>query len=236
VFAAALLSGQQPRSSEPGRELATALEQQAPAVTAPLSPPQTPGPKALGKIRIGIALTRTQMGQGNTAQSDYGIPVRNAITLMMSGPLLEIAPLDAGLPIQVEAEARQKDCDYIVLSAVTVKHGGGALGKFLKAGDMASNFTSIGVVTHTIPSTDGVMAVEEATYAVEHTASQLSGFNGQIKSKDEVTFNYQLFLTGKSQSKLEKSLKGKSKFDGEDVLSALIQQAASGILSEVTKK
>lgn len=66
--------------------------------------------------------------------------------------------------------------------------------------------------------------------------SQLSGFNGQIKSRDEVTFDYQLLPTGGAQPKLQDSLKGKSKSDGEDVLTPLIQQAATSILTEVTKK
>ena len=92
---------------------------------------------------------------------------------MMSGPLLEITALDATLPVQVQAEAQQKECDYIVLSTVTVKHsGGGGCNKFIKAGNTASNFTSIGTTTRAIPSTNGVIAVEEATYATEHATSE----------------------------------------------------------------
>lgn len=259
LFAAALLIGQQSGAPGHGRELAASLQQpsvlspgsvlqsmgskfegapemQATPAGAPVSRPQALGPKAPGRIRIGIALAQAQMGQGNNAQSDYRIPVRNAIVSMMSGPLLEIAALDASLPLQVQAEAQQKECDYILQSAVTVKRSGGGLGRFMKAGNTVSNFASIGMMTHTIPSTNGVIAVEEATYAIEHATSQLSGFNGQIKSRDEVTFTYQLFPIGQSQPKLENSLKGKSKSDGEDVLSPLIQQAANDVLTDVTKK
>ena len=259
VFAAALLIAKPSVAQGTGRKLAPglpqplilspgsmlsgvggkfegAMEMQAAASGASASPPQALGPKASGKSRICVALPRAQVGQGNSAQSNYGIPIRNAIISTMSGPLLEVAALDASLPIQVQAEAQQKECDYIVFSAVTVKHSGGGLGKFIKAGNTASNFTSIGMVTHTVPSTNGTIVVEEAAYAIEHTTSQLSGFNGRIKSKDEVTFTYQLFATGQSQPKLENSLKGKSKSDGEDVLSPLMQQAANGILADVTKK
>ena len=38
------------------------------------------------------------------------------------------------------------------------------------------------------------------------------------------------------KAKLENSLKGKAKSDGEDVLTPLIQQAANSILTDVTKK
>jgi len=53
--------------------------------------PQALGPKAPGKIRLGVAPAQAQMGQGNDAQADYGTPIRNSIVLMMSGPAVEIA-------------------------------------------------------------------------------------------------------------------------------------------------
>jgi hypothetical protein len=259
LSATALLIGQQSGAPGHGREFAAALQQtsvhspgsmlpsmgskfagaqetQGTPAGAPVSLPQTLGPKAPGKIRIGIAVAQAQMGQGNNAQSNYGVPARNAIIFTMSGPAVEIAALDASLPIQVQAEAQQKECDYILLSAVTVKRSGGGLGKFMKAGSIAANVTSIGIMTHTIPSTNGAIAVEETSYAIEHATSQLFGFNGQIKSKDEVTFTYQLLPTGQSKPKFENSLKGKTRSDGEDVLSPLIQQAANGILTDVTRK
>ncbi|HEY6181647.1 MAG TPA: hypothetical protein VIW67_05340, partial [Terriglobales bacterium] len=36
--------------------------------------PQALGPKAPGKIRVGIAPAQAQLGQGNNAQADYGTP------------------------------------------------------------------------------------------------------------------------------------------------------------------
>jgi hypothetical protein len=72
--------------------------------------------------------------------------------------------------------------------------------------------------------------------AQQQAVSQLSSFNGQIKSKDDVIVDYHLFPTGQEKAKLENSLKGKAKSDGEDVLTPLIQQAATTILTDVTKK
>ncbi len=51
-----------------------------------------------------------------------------------------------------------------------------------------------------------------------------------------MTIEYHLFPTGQDKAKLENSLKGKAKSDGEDVVTPLIQQAANTILTEVTKK
>jgi hypothetical protein len=215
---------------------------QGPPAGAQVPLPQALGPKAPGKIRIGIAPAEAQMGQGNNAQADYGTPVRNAIIFMMNGPAVEIAALDSRLPIQLQAEAQQKQCDYILMSTVTVKRNASSgLGKFMKAGSMAANFTPIGMMAHSMNSVGGMMATQTvmqtaAMSAQQQAMGQLSGFNGQIKSKDEVTVDYHLIPTGQSQAKLENSLKGKSKTDGEDVLSPLIQQAANSILTEVTKK
>jgi len=209
---------------------------------APVPLPQALGPKAPGKIRIGVAPAQAQMGQGSTSQEDYGTPVRNAIIFMMNGPAIEVAALDARIPIQLQAEAQQKDCDFILLSNVAVKRNASTgLGKFMKAGSMAANFTPMGMMAHTMSGMNGALAAQAVMQTAAMTTqqqamSQLSGFNGQIKSKDEVTVEYQLVPTGQSQPKLDNTLKGKSKSDGEDVLTPLIQQAATTVLTEVSKK
>jgi len=160
----------------------------------------------------------------------------------MSGPAIEIAPLDSHIPMQLQAEAQQKQCDYIMFSAVTVKHAQSAgFGKFMKMGSMASNMTPVGMMAHGMGSMAGMAAANAAAQAASMSAqqqaiSQLAGFNGQIKSKDDVTIGYQLYQTGQDAPRLQNSLNGKAKSDGEDVLTPLIQQAANSVLIEVTKK
>jgi hypothetical protein len=200
--------------------------------------PQALGPKAPGKIRIGIAPAQAQMGQGNNAQADYGAPIRNAIIYMMNGPAVEIAALDARIPIQLQAEAQQRQCDYILLSSVTVKHGGGGFSKFMKAGNMAASMNPMVMMTKSVSAMAASQAASQAAAMTsqQQAVNQLSSFNGQIKSKDDVTVDYQLYPTGQGQPKLQNSIKGKAKSDGEDVLTPLIQQAATTILTDVTKK
>jgi hypothetical protein len=204
--------------------------------------PQTLGPKAAGKIRIGVAPAQAQLGQGNNAQADYGTPIRNTIVLLMSGPAIEITALDSRLPIQVQAEAQQKQCDYILYASVTVKHGGGGgFGKFMKsAGPLASMVPMAGMAGGAGGAMAGQVAgmatATAAQVAQQQAANQLAGFNGQIKSKDDVSVGYQLFPTGQSTPKLQNTLAGKAKSDSEDVLTPLILQAANAVLTEVTKK
>jgi hypothetical protein len=204
---------------------------------APVPIPQAMGPKAPGKIRIGIAPSQAQVGQGNNA-GDYGTPIRNSIILTMNGPAVEIAALDSHLPMQLVAEAQQKQCDYILMSSVTVKHGSGGFGKFMKMGNMAANMTPVGMMAHSMGSVAAASAAAQAASmsAQQQAVNQLAGFNGQIKSKDDVTIGYQLFQTGQDAPRIQNSLNGKAKSDGEDVLTPLIQQAATAVLTEVTKK
>ena len=192
------------------------------AATAPAPAPQALGPKAPGKIRIGIAPAQAQLGQGNSGQADYGTPIRNAIVSTMSGPAVEIAPLDAHIPIQLQAEAQEKQCDYILLSSVTVKHSSSSFDKYMKMGSAAANFNPMIAMTRSM-GTMAAQASQVATQAAvmtaqQQVASQLASFNGQIKTKDDVTVDYQLYPTGQGQPKLQSSLKGKAKADGEDVL------------------
>lgn len=210
--------------------------------STPIAAPQALGPKAVGKIRIGVAPPDAQVGQGNNAGGDYSTPIRNSIVLFMNGPAIEIAALDSHIALQLQAEAQQKQCDYILYSSVAVKHSNsGGFGKFMK---MAAPVASMVPMAGMGGGMGGAMAAQAAGAAASAAAmsaqqdamSQLAGFNGQIKQKDDVTVAYQLFPAGQDKAVLENSLKAKAKSDGEDVLTPLIQQTATAVLTQVTKK
>jgi hypothetical protein len=193
------------------------------------------------RIRLCVAPAAAQFGQGNSVQPDYGTPVRNALVLLMSGPALDVAALDANLPVQMDAEARQKQCDYILISSVTVRRAASSgLNRLMKAGGMAASLTPMGLMAHSV---GGIIAAQAASTAMQTAAlsaqqqalTQLSGFNSQVKSKDEVTVQYQLLPTGQSQPRMQNLLKGKSRTDGEDVLSPLLRDAANGVVNELVK-
>ncbi|WP_109486306.1 hypothetical protein [Occallatibacter savannae] len=204
-----------------------------------IAAPQALGPKAPGKIRIGVAPPDAQVGQGNNTGGDYSTPIRNAEIALMSGPAIEVAGLDSHIAMQLQAEAQQKQCDYILISSVEVKHStGGGFGKFAKFGSMAASMTPMGAMAHGM---GGAIAAQGAAMAASQMAqkqamNQLAGFTGQIKSKDDVTVQYQLVPTGQSAPLVQNSLKGKAKSDGEDVLTPLLQQTASEVLGAAAKK
>ena len=214
--------------------------------SAPIAAPQALGPKAPGKIRIGVAPPDAQVGQGSSAQADYSTPIRNAMILLMNGPAVEIAALDSRVAMQLQAEAQQKQCDYILMSSVAVKHPqSGGFGKFMKMGGTMAQMTPMGAMAHGM---GGAMAASAASAAASAAAqasqqqamnqvmSQLSGFNGQIKQKDDVTVQYQLTQTGQGAPLVQNALQGKAKSDGEDVLTPLLQQTANTVLTQVSAK
>src|SRR5690348_2425827 len=101
-----------------------------------------------GRIRIGVAPPDAQVGQGNNAGADYSTPIRNAEVALMSGPAIEIAALDSHIAMQLQAEAQQKQCDFILFSSVAVKHNAGGFGKFAKFGGMAASMTPMAGMAH----------------------------------------------------------------------------------------
>lgn len=206
-----------------------------------LAPPQL-GPKAPGKIRIGVAPPDAQLGQGTNTGADYSTPIRNVEVALMSGPAIEIAALDSHVALQLQAEAQQKQCDYILYSSVNVKHSsGGAFGKFMKLGSTVSSLTPVGMMTKSVGTmvatqAAGAAASQMAAQQMQQQAiSQLAGFNGQIKSKDDVTVQYQLIAAGQTTPALQNSLQGKAKSDGEDVLTPLLEKTANSVLTQVSQ-
>jgi hypothetical protein len=208
---------------------------------APIALPQALGPKAAGMIRIGVAPPDAQVGQGSNAGADYSTPIRNAMILLMAGPAVEVAALDSHVPLQLQAEAQQKQCDYILFSSVVLKHNASGFGKFAKMGSMAASMTPMGMMAHGMGSAVAASAASAAAQAAQQQAmsqvmSQLQGFNGQIKSKDDVNVQYQLMSPAQSAPVLQNALQAKAKSDGEDVLTPLLQQTANTVVGQVGKK
>ena len=75
-----------------------------------------------------------------------------------------------------------------------------------------------------------------AQVAQQQAMNQLAGFNGQIKSKDDVSVQYQLVPIGQTAPLTQNTLQGKAKSDGEDVLTPLLTQAATDVLTKISQK
>jgi hypothetical protein len=82
----------------------------------------------------------------------------------------------------------------------------------------------------------GGIAGAVAAGAVSTAATGAAGLATHVKAKDEITFEYRLVPTSGQTAPLANSASAKAKRDGEDVLTPLIEQAASSIVAHLTKK
>jgi hypothetical protein len=127
--------------------------------------------------------------------------------------------------MQVEAEARQRECDYVVYTtAAHKKGGGGGFGGFLKKAAPVMDVVPVA------GGTDAAVAASVAT-SVVYTAAN---FSGSVKSKDELTLEYTLQQNGSAVA--ANKLKAKAKSDGEDLISNLVEQVATAVITRASAK
>ena len=188
------------------------------------------GAKKAGVIRIGLASVKTDsVGEGLSAAELAGA-IQNTLAEYLKSPNVELVALEAKLPSAIDAEAKSKECDYVIYASVSHKKGGGGGGMFGKMlGNVASS--TISRVGYGSGNVAGQVAGQVASTAV-YTASAMSA---NIKSKDEITLEIKVNSTG-GAAVLAKQFKQKAKGDGDDIITPIIEQAAQAILDAVAAK
>lgn len=188
-------------------------------------PAEPLGAKKPGTIRIGIASVKTgAVGEGLTA-SDLAAAVQNSFADYLKVPNVEVVQLETKLTSAVDTEAQQKECDFLIYATVSHKKGGGGFGAFGKALGSAIGQTGFG---HT-GSTAGNIAGNVASRTISSAS-----MSSQVKAKDEVTLDIKLTRIG-GVSALAKVYKAKAKSNGDDIISQVIEQAATNIVEIVGK-
>lgn len=202
------------------------------------------GPAAVAKSRICLVLPKAQLGQGSSG-ADVGEPVRQTMIAYLNGPQTELISLTARIPLQVEAEAQQAACQYVLYTSVAQKKGGGGFGKLLAVAAAAAPIASM-----MVPGVGGMggnygamMAGQAVASAASAAAAQdaqqqaMEAINGaseqNIKKGDQVSLDYLLMKPGVEEPFAAKSTSAKATQKGEDLLSPLIEQAAIDVLGAV---
>ena len=185
------------------------------------------GQKKPGAVRIGIVQPNAQMGQGNSG-ANVAEPLRAVIIQYLSGPSLEVVPISAMMPSQIEAEMKEKGCDYTLFSSISQKMSSGGFGMLQKAMPIASMIPMVGAV--------GGMATMIAGSAAGAAIGSAASLSSGVKAKSEITYDYKLLAAGNSTPVLANTIKAKAKRDGEDIVTPLVEQAAGAILSQLAKK
>ena len=194
------------------------------SVPSPVSTPSAPaanqpGPKRAGVIRLGVVAVKT----GNVAEgmnaSELALAVRNTLLQQLKGTNVEAVPIDA-TGAAVQAEAQQKECDYVVFANVSHKKGGGGFGSML--GNSASTIAGNIGYGH---GTAAAVAANTSSVVVAQS----------IKAKDEMTLDVRLERPGSTTPSFAQQFKGKAKSAGEDIITPLVQQAAQAAIQAVAK-
>ena len=190
------------------------------APTAPAAPaPAAVGPKRAGVIRLGVAAVKA----GNVAEgmnaNDLALAVKNTLLQQLKATNVEAVPIEAtGAAIQ--AEAQQKECDYVVFANISHKKGGGGFGSML--GNASS------AIANNVPYGHGT--------AVAVTANGTNAVVAQsVKAKDEMTLDVRLERPGSTTPTFAQQFKGKAKSAGEDMVTPLAQQASQAALQAIAK-
>ena len=185
------------------------------------APVNTVPAKREGVIRFGVPAAKA----GNVAEwmnaQNLAAAVQNTLVQNLKGTNVEAVVIEAtGAAIQ--AEAQQKQCDYVVFATVSHKKGGGGFGSMLSS--------SVGQIASNVGYGSGTAAVIATNTVVAATVAQ------NIKAKDELTLDVRLERPGSTTPSFAQTFKGKAKSAGEDIITPVSQQAAQAITASVAKQ
>ena len=185
-------------------------------------PAEALGPKKAGVIRVGVVTVKIDKVTEGMNAANLATAVQATLTEKLKAPNVEAVPIQATVLKDIEAEARQKECDYLVYTAVSLKKGGGGLGGMFGS-------TAAQVAAATVPyggSTTAAIATNTAASVVV----------ADIKARDELTVDVRLEKPGAGYPAFSKQYKGKAKTAGEDIVTPPSTQAAQGIIEAATKQ
>ncbi|MCO6509707.1 MAG: hypothetical protein J5I65_02855 [Aridibacter famidurans] len=198
-----------------------------PNIDSPEPAANTIAEKKPGVVRIGLANIKVAAAGENMPAQDLAVAFRNTLAEYLKTPDIEIVLLESRLPQAIQSEAAKLECDAVIYGTVTHKKGGGGGfgGMFGKVIAPAVGATGIG---HT-GSVAGNIVGQAATIAIVNAGNVAAN----TKAKDEITFDLDLTRTGAAG--LKKQYKRKAKSAGEDLITSIVEQAATEIVEALSR-
>ena len=198
------------------------------------------------KLKVGVALPRAQLGQPNGASADVAEPVRQALMSYLKGPVIEVIALEARIPVQIAAEAKEKGCAFVLYTDVSQSAKSGGLKMLKKLAPMAGmlpmlgggGMGSMGAQVAASAVTQTVMQSQMADAQEDAMANAMAAINGaqksNVKAGDSLSLQYKLVRAGEEQPVKEATIVGKAKANGDDVLSPMIESVAVAVVGSVS--
>jgi hypothetical protein len=168
------------------------------------------GAKRPGVVRLGLAGVQTGVVGDNLNAAQLAAAVRNALSSRLTSATVEVVPIDSYA--EAEAEARRKECDFVVYANVSHKKGGG--GGF---GGMLGKVGAAAAGLGGMNSGSG----DSAT--------------ANVKAKDELTLDIKVVTPGSASPAASSQFKAKAKSAGEDIITPAVEQAVQVILAASAK-
>jgi hypothetical protein len=204
-------------------------------------PAAAPVPPPPPKTKICLVLPKAQLGQG-TSGADVAEPVRATLTAYLGGPATELVALNARIPIQIDAEAQESGCEYVLYSSVTQKKGGGFGKMFAAAAPIAGMAAGMGGMGGNYGAMMAGQAVAQAASSAAAQSAQQEAMEAlggaarsNIKKGDQITLEYKLVKPGVVEPIAAQSAMAKATEAGEDLVSPLIEQAATNVLTAISQ-
>ena len=176
--------------------------------------------KKAGVVRIGIAkpsVTTPDSKKDETIKNEISAAISALLAENLESEKIEVIEFSTAAP---EAEARQKECDYIFYATVTQKRSGGLFGGMIP----------------TMPSMPGGgNSPTNTPSAATEAGRTMQGLMLQtVRAKDEFTFDFKVADLNNTVVAQAVS-KTKAKQYGEDVLSPQIKDAADAVLGKMNR-
>jgi hypothetical protein len=208
--------------AEQAKHQAAAAQAEAAAAAAAAKPK---------KVRLGIVMPRVDLGPGFSGDA-VAEPLRGMIAHYLSGPVMELVPLDALVSQQIDAEAQAKQCDFVLYSSATQKKtGGNGMSLFKGATTMANMLPMV----QAAKLTGGMMSAAGSAANAASAAQEAASLSKGIKAKSEVSLEYKLQAPGNPAAVSHNVFSAKAATDGDDVLTPLVGQLAEAVAGQVTK-
>jgi len=195
------------------------------AIVAALATPAFAQEAAAGQTCTAMVLPSVTGAEGSATA--MATSVRDLFVSYLTGPTLRSVPLEARLATQAVEEAKQKNCEHVLVVTMTLKRHSGGHNVIGAVGNAA------GTAAWYIPGGGGTAgAVVRGTSA--STAAAVSSLASSTRAKDELQIQYTL-STVDGKTLLTRSDKAKAASDREDLITPLVERAATAIAAAPAK-
>jgi hypothetical protein len=180
------------------------------------------------KAHICLAPSSVETASGTAAQAMQA--VRETFSSFLTGPTLEVAPLQSRLPSQAKAEAKAANCPFVLLTTLKQVHkssGGPSILSRAAAGAVQGGAQSVGGLTNSA----GAGVAANATSGAAGAAAQ--NYGSSTQSKDELTLSTHL-ENADGKVLVEMTDKRTAQSNGEDMLTPLVEKAATAVANAVS--